>query len=414
MTTTRERRIQNDFEFPGKRLQLIVRAGMYTAAKLAPGRFLKYRRNLGQGSWLANDRTAKPEWVKDLGPADDVPGQEGISFAKAYELARASFGQPDEKADQAGAPQDVDAALLTYEGELEVEGGNTYNARHPRQHLTPALLKTQVQMLTNLGLKDWRNGLIRAGMNKQTFNRMVVGLVRACNLAAKHDSRIKNKDAWADLKFAGTSVARNSVVATEKVLAFIAAAYERNKKFGVFCEVLGETGARASQVERLQVKDLRNDPREPKLMMPKSCKGGKKPSSRQAKGEQRYAVAISVELAALLQELKAGKKANDLLLTRDNGTEWSYNAYRPLAIETLDQLGMREDAEGVLMFMRHSSIVRRLLAGDPAYVVAALHDTSEAKIKSNYGFFITDHSDHISRRGLLPRAEATNVVQLRA
>ena len=63
--------------------------------------------------------------------------------------------------------------------------------------------------------------------------------------------------------------------------------------------------------------------------------------------------------------------------------------------------------------LRHSSIVRSLLAGVPARVVAAMHDTSIGELEKTYSAYIADHADTIARRGLLaPPPPADNVVAL--
>jgi hypothetical protein len=51
--------------------------------------------------------------------------------------------------------------------------------------------------------------------------------------------------------------------------------------------------------------------------------------------------------------------------------------------------------------LRHSAIVRQLLAGAPIRVVATAHDASVVQIEHTYSRFITDHSDTLLRRGLL-------------
>ena len=48
--------------------------------------------------------------------------------------------------------------------------------------------------------------------------------------------------------------------------------------------------------------------------------------------------------------------------------------------------------------LRHSSIVRQLLAGVPVRIVAAGHDTSVAMIERNYSRYITDHADALVRK----------------
>ena len=51
--------------------------------------------------------------------------------------------------------------------------------------------------------------------------------------------------------------------------------------------------------------------------------------------------------------------------------------------------------------LRHSSIIRALLAGVPVRIVAATHDTSVPMIEKTYSTHITDYADAIARRGLL-------------
>ena len=67
-----------------------------------------------------------------------------------------------------------------------------------------------------------------------------------------------------------------------------------------------------------------------------------------------------------------------------------------------------------LYALRHSSIVRALLAGVPTRVVAAQRDTSVPMLERTYSQHILDHSDAVGRRGLLNTAPpvAVNVVAL--
>lgn len=55
----------------------------------------------------------------------------------------------------------------------------------------------------------------------------------------------------------------------------------------------------------------------------------------------------------------------------------------------------------VIDALRHTSIVRQLLAGVPIRVVAALHDTSVEMIERNYSEHIADHADELARPTLL-------------
>lgn len=67
--------------------------------------------------------------------------------------------------------------------------------------------------------------------------------------------------------------ARNVILSDEIVGAVVHACYKDAHDLGVFVETLAATGARESQVLRLEVADLQDDPFAPRLMMPSSKKG---------------------------------------------------------------------------------------------------------------------------------------------
>ena len=54
--------------------------------------------------------------------------------------------------------------------------------------------------------------------------------------------------------------------------------------------------------------------------------------------------------------------------------------------------------------LRHSSIIRGLIAGVPVRVVAVNHDTSIMMLERTYSAYIADHSDAVGRRALLDLA----------
>ncbi len=71
--------------------------------------------------------------------------------------------------------------------------------------------------------------------------------------------------------------------------------------------------------------------------------------------------------------------------------------------------------EVTLYALRHSSIVRQLLANVPIRIVATLHDTSVKMIERTYSRYIAEHTDALARRALLNTAQPPptgNVVTL--
>jgi hypothetical protein len=115
-------------------------------------------------------------------------------------------------------------------------------------HLTAVLLAKPVSLLASRELEDWRNGLLDK-IKPATINRMVNALRAALALAAQHDKRIQNRDAWqAGLKeLPEGEGARNVFLPNATVHAFVRAAYDRDAKLGLLVDTLAITGTRPSQ-----------------------------------------------------------------------------------------------------------------------------------------------------------------------
>ena len=151
------------------------------------------------------------------------------------------------------------------------------------------LLAKPVALLTSAELKKWRDGLLGT-MAPATINRLCRCLCAALELATQHDERIQNRQAW-ETGLAGlpnAQEARNVILSDDKVREFVAAAYGLDHQFGLLTDTLAVTGARPSQAVRLRVEDLHDHPMRPKLMMPKSAKGGGR--NRSEKKIERYSV----------------------------------------------------------------------------------------------------------------------------
>src|SRR5215468_7015751 len=187
------------------------------------------------------------------------------------------------------------------------------------------------------------------------------------------------------------NTARNVILADDVIRHIIAEAYNESREFGLFVELAAVTGARPSQIARLEVGDLR-DGSEPRLMMPASRKGrGKKKISH-------YPVPISTDLANRLVSLY--RPANALLITRPDGQSWKRSDQRDPFQRTAKACGQIPD-EVTMYALRHSSIVRQLLVGVPVRIVAAGHDTSVKMIERTYSQHITDHADALVRGAML-------------
>jgi len=400
------------------RLKLKIRRRPYSGPTLARGISMMYRRNATNGTWVLKASDGHGAyWTKGFALADDFEDGDGKNVLTFYEaqdaakkLARGDDGSTE------SAPLTIDIALKAYKRDLEARNANPYNAEHPRLHLTSALLAKPVALLTSKELKTWRDGLLGT-MKPSTINRLCRCVCAALALAAQYDGRIKNSDAW-QTGLAGlpdAQEARNVILSDSKVRAFVTIAYGIEHQFGLLIDTLAVTGARPSQAARLRVEDLHEHPVQPKLSMPKSAKGGGR--NRSQKKVERYSVPITVQLAAKLKAAAKGRADDAPLLLQSDGRPWDkspgQNCHRQVD-NVVEAIGL-DPAEVTMYALRHSSIVRMLLANVPIRLVASLHNTSVAMIEKHYSKYIAEHSDDISRRALLqPAAVSDNVVALTA
>ncbi len=395
--------------------------------KVARGAWVGYRKPLsGPGSWAVRVGVSDGKgWEKTLWGADDnglkPDGDKALSFWQAKTAAQKLSGRKLDAnfttAADDGAPITLDAALTDYGAALLARGAFIRNAQLPRYHLSDTMLSKPVTLLTETELTIWRGDLLKKGLAPSTVNRVMNSLRAALTLADKTRVHI-----WrGGLKALPDATEANNVVIEDeaKAQAWVAASYALDHQLGLLTHVLGETGARPGQAVRLRVRDLiANDPKAPRLMMPKSGKGGTRhPGQRKV---ERYAVSISPELAALLKAAAKGRPSHAPLLLRKNGKPWHAdnpsNDYRPGVRSVVEQIGLDPNVYGLYAF-RHSSITRMLLAGTHTAIVAKCHDTSEAMIRKHYAASILDYTDEITRKtlpALGPAREpaAGNVVKL--
>jgi integrase len=400
------------------RLRLQIRRRPYSGPSLARGISLMYRRNRTNGTWVLKSSDGHGAyWTKAFALADDFEDSDCKNVLTFYEAQDAAKRLARGKDGSDTLLISVNSALDDYKRDLESRSANPYNADWPRLHLTKVLLAKPVALLTAAELKKWRDGLLDK-IGPATITRLCRCLGAALELAAQHDDRIQNRSAWevglASLPDA--QVARNVIISDDKVREFVSVAYALDDGFGLLTDVLAITGARPSQAVRLTVEDLHDHPVRPKLMLPKSGKGGGK--NRARKKSERYSVPITGQLAGRLRAAAKGRSDDAPLLLQSGGSPWDKNPgqyYYRLVGKVVTAIGLDSDVVTIYA-LRHSSIVRMLLQNVPIRLVASLHNTSVGMIEKTYSKYITEHSDDISRKALLkheePQTVADNVVAL--
>jgi integrase len=388
------------------RLKLPVRQKPYDFTTISPGIALGYRRNKAAGVWVVRVADGHgANWTKRVGLADDFEPNDTeyvLSWFEAIDKARKLARGTDD----AGRPATVAEAVASYERDLVARGGDTANAGRITKHLTPTLATKPVALLTPRELAHWRDGLIAGGrLQRASVLRLCKSLKAALNLSARRDHRIRNEKAWRDGLggLSETFATRNASALTDaQVRALIEAAYGESEAFGLYVETAAVTGARLSQISRLNLADLQNGG-EPRLLMPSSKKGrGKRVITRRP-------VPITADLAAKLKKAAGGRAPDAPLLLRADGLRWQTNDegdhLRPFANAARGAGAFGPDGKLVTAYsVRHSAIIRSLINGVPLRICAAQFDTSANQIERVYSAYILDHSDAITRKGLLQTA----------
>ena len=331
------------------RLKLKVRRRPYRGPSLARGISLMYRRNGTNGTWVlkASDGHGA-NWTKAFALADDFEDGDDKNVLTFYQ---AQDERRNWRAARTAAPTRADhrrRRVDSLQGRLEARSANPYNAEWPRLHLSSALLSKPVALLAPPN-EEVARGLLGT-IAPSTINRLCACLCAALEQAAQHDKRIQNREAW-ETGLAGlpnAQEARNVIISDDKVREFVTAAYGLDDKFGLLTDTLAITGARPSQAVRLRVEDLHDHPVRPKLMMPKSAKGGDR--NRSEKKAERYSVPITPQLAARLKAASKGRADDAPLLLQGDGSPWGDNpgqSYHREVNKIVTAIGARSEMDHV-------------------------------------------------------------------
>jgi integrase len=334
--------------------------------------------------------------LKRFAIADDFETANNASVMTFWQAQKKALAMVRGSEADSDKPVTVDEALTAYETDLGVRGGAKYNATSVRNHLSPAMLSKVVMLLTETELLNWRNGLVTKGLKLSSANRIGKSFKAALALAAKRDKRIKNNIAWQNglrpLKAKGGSnpPRDNYYQPDADIRDIVAECYVEDADFGMLIDVLAVTGTRESQALKLWPHDLRDEKAdEPRLMIWCSNKG------KNRDPEQR-SVPITAKLATMLRQRAEARGAKRPLFDRI----WNMSNRFRVVLERLDL-----DLTLTPYTLRHSSIIRQILANVPVRVIAFNHDTSVAEIERTYGRYLGNASDDLTRKGLLADAE---------
>ena len=385
--------------------------------KIGPGVGLGYRRNQTAGTWVVRVANGKSgNRIKALGVADDFQDADGLTvfdYWQAQDRARAIARSAHAAAHDA-RPLTVAEALDRYEADLKSRKGDPANVARVRIHIPESLGAKSIFMLTTWDLRGWRDRLAKE-VAPATVNRTATCLKAALNAAADHDEGILTRRAWEIglTALPDAEESRNVILDESEILSLIENAYLISAQFGLLVETAAVTGARISQLARLKVENIQPTRAEPRLMVPVSKKGKK----GTPKKITHSPVPITAALMGRLMQVVDGRGKTAVALLKPSGEPWSKSDHSRLFARAAKASGL-DQKEVTLYALRHSNIVRQLLAGIPIRVIAANHDTSVKMIEQSYSTHIGDHSDQIVRRALLdtgsPGMPSSKVVTINA
>ncbi|MFZ0528332.1 MAG: site-specific integrase [Xanthobacteraceae bacterium] len=294
-----------------------------------------YRRLKGKaGTWWARHYIGERQYEIDaLGAADDLSDADGteiLNYWQAQDKARERMTLRTHAATGKTGPLTVRDVVKDYLEFLETNRKSAYDARRRADvFIYPTLGDLEAAELTTDRLERWHTGLPKTAprlrtkkgekqkhrevadnddarrARQATANRTLTILKAALNRAWRR-GKIPSNAAWARVEpFENVDAARVRYLTVAEAKRLINSV---DIEFRPLVQAALETGARYSELTRLQVRDFNRD-------------AGTIAISQSKAGNARHVVLTS-EGAALFKQLVLGRPGGDLLLPRADGTAW--------------------------------------------------------------------------------------------
>jgi integrase len=359
-----------------------------------------------------------------LGRADDAEAADGVmtlSFDQAEAAARAKIEAPVNRPLTHITVRQAMERYAEYKRGQGVDMSDLIS--RTRVHVLPVLGDLVVAELTAETLRRWLVALaespaqgrpkgnkpvyraapttdeqIRA--RRATANRVLTMLKAALNHAFD-EGHVTNRDAWGrKLKpFRDVEMARTRHLSIAEAQRLINAA---DPEFRPLVRAALETGARYSELARLEMQDFNPNP-----------DGGTLHIRKSKSGKARHII-LTEEGVAFFRELTAGRAANELMFRRADGSPWGKsNQGDPMRAACA-----RARIEPRISFhgLRHSWASLAVMGGVPLLIVARnLGHSSTVMVEKHYGHLAESYVTEAIRAGA-PRfgiATKKTVVPLR-
>lgn len=397
---------------------------------VSEGCHLGYYRGARGGKWIARFRKAGGDesyTMEALGGADDrceANEDTVLNWKQALDKATIWFDQQDNRPDAAQPAKSVQEIVAAYVAmrnarETSRAGKPTRSDADHRLGIhvlqDPHLPGIFFDQLVEGDLTAWQS---RLKVQKATTKRRLTSdLKAALNRAYAEDRKWLPADLpgvikhglqidIADDDTTVSSARDNQILADQQVRDVIKAArvIDEEGDLARMVILLAATGARFSQLRRMQIRDVQPD--QFRLLIPNSRKG-------KARIADHIRVQVGSDILDALKPALANRKPTDSLLehwhmVRVNRTEWKRDVRGPwtaawqMTSRWKDIAAAAGVPHAVPYALRHSSIVRGIRAGLPIRLVAALHDTSVDMIERYYSRWITEGLEELAARAVVP------------
>ena len=332
---------------------------------IGEGLHLGYRKGKVKGKWVVRRYAGHQAYITDtIGTADDIADADGttiLTFWQAQDRAREIGG----KLVYSG-PYRVQDAVTDYLAFLG-ERGRLIEFRI-RKHILPALGDTMVDRLDAKAIRDWHNGMVRAGdpeaerKSKVSANRMLSTLKSALNLAFR-EGKVPNDVAWRRV-----TLFKNVVRARTRYLSLADCQRLMNAcppDFRLLVRGALETGARYGELCRMACGDFNPDTGTIHVLKSKA-------------GTERHII-LTDDGAGFFRQLTAGQPANAPMFGKEWKPDWQKqrmkDACRNARLEPINFHGLR-----------HTWASLAVMAGMPLTVIARnLGHASTKMVEKHYG-----------------------------
>ena len=370
--------IDYDTRTPTARKRLTPRGTPYTR-QIAPGKLLGYfRREDKAGSWAVLEWTGRGYKQRTLGNADDVTRADGLDVL--------TFDQAQRKATNPALGAPIPARKLTVRHALDTYftalAGKSVHAEEYRaganKHIVPVLGDYRVDRITKTQIEDWQAGMVRDDpedpdarrRSQDSANRVRTMLMAALNAAFQDEANgIPTDAAWRRVKpFKKVARARDDDLDPADVRLLIAKAATFDQALANLMEGGYLTGARLpGEFAGVDVSDF--------------DAANRRLSIRTGKTGART-VTLTNEAIAFFSRLAKGRKPDDPLFPRADGTRWPRTGHFRWVKRAVELAKLPLSVS--LYTLRHAHISRAIDAGMPLSLIAANCGTSLLMIQNNY------------------------------